>query len=94
MAETIATLKALVMIARGPLTSPSQWAQGFLVAATYETARALSLISTSPFGPKAMNRGFSNPSAYSSAVKPFGKLNCAPSGRGMTFGALVAEGVW
>ncbi len=43
---TIATLKALVMIARGPLTSPGQWAQGFLVAATYETARALSLIST------------------------------------------------
>jgi hypothetical protein len=43
---TIATLKALVMIARGPLTSPDQWAQGFVVAATYETARALSLIST------------------------------------------------
>jgi GT2 family glycosyltransferase len=43
---TIATLKALVMIARGPLTNPGQWAQGFLVAATYETARSLSLIST------------------------------------------------
>ena len=43
---TIATLRALVIIVRGRLTSPLQWAQGFVVAATYETARALSLVST------------------------------------------------
>jgi cellulose synthase/poly-beta-1,6-N-acetylglucosamine synthase-like glycosyltransferase len=43
---TITTLKALVIVARGRLTHPLQWAQGFVVAATYETARALSLVST------------------------------------------------
>jgi cellulose synthase/poly-beta-1,6-N-acetylglucosamine synthase-like glycosyltransferase len=42
----IATAKALVVIVRGRLTRPLQWAQGFVVAATYETARALSLVST------------------------------------------------
>jgi len=41
----IATLKTLVIIARGRLTSPLQWVQSFVVAATYETARALSLVS-------------------------------------------------
>jgi hypothetical protein len=43
---TITTLKTLVIVVRGQLTSPLQWAQGFLVAATYETARALSLVSS------------------------------------------------
>jgi GT2 family glycosyltransferase len=43
---TIVTAKALVIIVRGRLTSPLQWAQGFVVAATYEAARALSLVST------------------------------------------------
>ena len=43
---TIATLKTLVIIARGRLISPSAWVQGFVVAATYETGRALSLVST------------------------------------------------
>ena len=43
---TITTLKALVIVARGQLTRPVEWAQGFLVAATYETARALSLVSS------------------------------------------------
>jgi GT2 family glycosyltransferase len=42
----IATAKALVIIVRGRLSSPLQWIQGFVVAATYETARALSLVST------------------------------------------------
>jgi GT2 family glycosyltransferase len=42
---TIATLKALVIIARGRLTRPGAWVQGFAVAAIYETARALSLVS-------------------------------------------------
>jgi GT2 family glycosyltransferase len=42
---TIAALKALVVIVRGRLTSPLQWAQGLAVAATYEAARALSLVS-------------------------------------------------
>jgi glycosyltransferase involved in cell wall biosynthesis len=42
---TIAMLKALVMIVRGRLTTPLAWVQGFLVAATYETARAVSLVS-------------------------------------------------
>jgi GT2 family glycosyltransferase len=42
----IAVLKALVIIARGRLTTPLAWVQGFVVAATYETARALSLVST------------------------------------------------
>ena len=43
---TIATLKAVVIIARGRLTSPLRWVQAFVVAATYETARAFSLVST------------------------------------------------
>jgi glycosyltransferase involved in cell wall biosynthesis len=43
---TIATLKTLVIIARGRLISPFAWVQGFVVAATYETGRALSLVST------------------------------------------------
>lgn len=43
---TIALLKTLVIIARGRLTHPLQWAQAFGVAATYEIARALSLVST------------------------------------------------
>ena len=43
---TIAMLKTLVIIARGRLTLPLQWAQAFGVAATYEVARALSLVST------------------------------------------------
>lgn len=42
----IATLKALVIITRGRLTNPLHWIQGFVVAATYETARALSLVSS------------------------------------------------
>lgn len=42
---TIATSKALVIVVRGRLTSPLQWAQGLVVAATYELARALSLVS-------------------------------------------------
>jgi GT2 family glycosyltransferase len=42
----IATAKALVIIVRGRLTSPIHWVQGFVVAATYEAARALSLVST------------------------------------------------
>jgi glycosyltransferase involved in cell wall biosynthesis len=42
----IATLKALVIIVRGRLKTPVKWAQGFVVAATYEVARALSLVST------------------------------------------------
>jgi cellulose synthase/poly-beta-1,6-N-acetylglucosamine synthase-like glycosyltransferase len=41
-----ATLKAVVMIARGRLTRPLEWAQGFVVASAYETARALSLVSS------------------------------------------------
>jgi GT2 family glycosyltransferase len=41
----IAALKAVVIITRGRLTSPLAWVQGFVVAATYETARALSLVS-------------------------------------------------
>lgn len=42
----IATAKTLVVIVRGRLTRPLQWVQGFVVAATYETARALSLVSS------------------------------------------------
>jgi hypothetical protein len=42
----IALLKTLVIIARGRLTRPLQWAQAFGVASTYEIARALSLVST------------------------------------------------
>ena len=43
---TIAMLKTLVIVARGRLTRPLQWVQAFGVAATYEIARALSLVST------------------------------------------------
>ena len=42
---TIAALKAVVIIVRGRMTNPLAWAQGFVVAGTYETARALSLVS-------------------------------------------------
>ena len=43
---TIAGLKGLVIIARGRLSTPLAWLQGFVVAATYESARALSLVSS------------------------------------------------
>jgi GT2 family glycosyltransferase len=43
---TIASLKALVIITRGRLRSPLTWMQGFVVAATYESARALSLVTS------------------------------------------------
>ena len=42
----IASLKTMVIIARGRLISPLAWIQGFAVAATYESARALSLVSS------------------------------------------------
>ena len=42
----IAGLKTLVIVARGRLSAPWSWAQAFAVAATYETARALSLVSS------------------------------------------------
>jgi glycosyltransferase involved in cell wall biosynthesis len=38
--------KAFVIITRGRLTTPLVWAQAFVVAATYEVARALSLVSS------------------------------------------------
>ena len=41
----IASLKAAVIIHRGRVRSPLGWAQGFAVAATYEAARALSIVS-------------------------------------------------
>jgi hypothetical protein len=43
---TIATVKALVIIRRGRVSHPLGWIQGFAVAATYESARALSLVSS------------------------------------------------
>ena len=42
----IAAAKTAVIIVRGRLRTPLEWAQGFAVAATYEIARAVSLVST------------------------------------------------
>jgi GT2 family glycosyltransferase len=42
----VASVKAIVIITRGRLVSPLAWMQGFAVAATYESARALSLVSS------------------------------------------------
>jgi hypothetical protein len=44
-ALAIASLKTAVIIRRGRLRSPIGWLQGFVVAATYEAARALSIVS-------------------------------------------------